>query len=282
MQRSLSRVLPIPHLFMGVSITLLLALFFLASGPSSPATAEVVDGTCTGTVTMDGEPVIDAQQARSVPAVVPDRGIADVVGGFDVEPSDQAVPYRGELRGQHAFGSWVITSWTGQTSTSEVVASQAYALPNFIPRGSGPVPLVLDVSVGTDSCRIIGMFAVAGPTFDGLTIVLLGVTLVLLAATLGAGRAGRRGFGRPFVGLVTGVLAGAAGAVTLFGAGAISLDSNVWWFAPLVVAALGAALGMVAPFGRKQPERELPESDRDEADTSSHAAADGIQRASDR
>lgn len=61
MQRRPSRVLPIPHLFMGMSIALLVALF-LTAGTSSPVTAEVVDGRSTGTVTMEGERVVDAQQ----------------------------------------------------------------------------------------------------------------------------------------------------------------------------------------------------------------------------
>lgn len=239
--------LPIPHLFMGTSIALVAVAAMIG-----PVAGEVVDGTCTGEVTMEGVRVVDAQQPASTPVAIPDRGTAQVVGSFDLEPLDEPVPYRGALRGQHAFGSWLIASWTGQSSVPEVAGSQAFALPNFIPRGSGPVPLALDVSFGDESCRIVGALAVAGPTFDGLTVAWLVATLLLLATTVAAGRSGARGSGRPFVGLVSGLLAGGTGAMTLFGAGAITLDSNVWWYAPVMLAALGAALGAAAPFGRKK------------------------------
>lgn len=252
MPSSASR-LPIPHLFMGMSVTLVV-LAAMVGPTAGGVAAEVVDGTCRGEVTMADVVVVDAQQAASTPVAIPDRGTAQVVGGFDVGPLDEPVPYRADLRGRHAFGSWTIASWAGESSTPEVTASQSYALPNFIPRGSGPVPLALDASFGDDTCRVVGTLAVAGPTFDGLTLAWLVATLLLLAATLAAGRAGSRGFGRPLVGLVTGLLAGGTGAMALFGAGAISFDSNVWWYAPLVLAALGAALGGVAPFGRNRTE----------------------------
>jgi hypothetical protein len=38
--------------------------------------------------------------------------------------------------------------------------------------------------------------------------------------------------------------------VALFGTGVISLDSNMWWVAPLLTGALGVTLGAVAPFGQ--------------------------------
>ncbi len=88
MQRRPSRPLPIPHIFMGVSIALLLSLFIIAA-MSRPATAEAVEGNGTDTVTEEG-------------------------------------------------GSWLTTSWTSQTSTSEAVASRSHALPNLIPRGVAP------------------------------------------------------------------------------------------------------------------------------------------------
>ncbi len=41
------------------------------------------------------------------------------------------------------------------------------------------MPVTLEVAVGAESCRLVGTLAVAGPTFDGLTIVMLVVTLGL-------------------------------------------------------------------------------------------------------
>jgi hypothetical protein len=243
-----SHVLPIAPLFMAISVILVAAVsVFVWVGP---AAGEVVEGTCTGSVTMEGQPAVDVQQASEVPVEIPDRGIAQVAGSFDLPPAETPVPYRGELRGRHAFGTFEITSWSGRSSTPEMVAERTYELPNVIPRGSGPIPVVLEAAFGDESCRIVGAVVVAGPRFDGLTLGMLVVTGLLLGATAASGRSGPRGSGRPLVGALTGLLAGGTGAVALFGTGTIPLDSNVWLVAPLLLGALGVTLGAVAPFGR--------------------------------
>jgi hypothetical protein len=248
MSRHPSRVLPIAPLFMAISVTLVAAVgVFVWVGP---AAGQVVEGTCTGSVTMEGQLVVDVQQLSSAPVEIPDRGTAEVAGSFELPPAEAPVPYRGELRGRHAFGTFLITSWDGQSTTPEVVAERSYELPNVIPRGSGPIPVVLDAVFGDESCRVVGTVAVAGPTFDGLTVAMLLVTGLLLGATAASGRSRARGSGRPLVGAITGLLAGGTGALALFGAGTIALDSNVWFVAPLLLGALGVTLGAVAPFGR--------------------------------
>ena len=72
--------------------------------------------------------------------------------------------------------------------------------------------------------------------------------LGLLAATIGTGRAGPNGSGRPIQGVVAGVLAGLTGAMGLLRIGAITLSSPAWVYAPLVCATLGTALGTSAPI----------------------------------
>ena len=252
MQRRRSRLYPVPHLFMIASVALL-----AIATTAAAASADMVEGTCTGSVTTAGELAVDVERSAT-PIVNAERGTGQVEGSVDREPGDEAVAYRGELQGRHAFGTWVIASWTGRSSTSEAVVTESYALPTFIPRGSGEVPLSLDVEFGEDSCLIMGAVAVAGPSFDGLTIGLLVLTLLLLIATIAAGRAGSGGSGRPLVGLLAGLLAGLAGATTLFGVGAIAFDSMVWWYAPIVLAWLGVALGAAAPFARDRGDRALP------------------------
>jgi hypothetical protein len=275
MSRHPSHVLPIAPLFMAISVILVAAVgVFVWVGP---AAGQVVEGTCTGSVTMEGQLVVDVQQPSTAPVEIPDRGTAAVAGSFDLPPAEAPVPYRGELRGRHAFGTFVITSWDGQSTSPEVVAERSYELPNVIPRGSGPIPVVLDAAFGDESCRIVGTVAVAGPTFDGLTVAMLLVTGLLLGATAASGRSRARGSGRPLVGAITGLLAGGTGAVALFGAGTIALDSNVWFVAPLLLGALGVTLGAVAPFGRPPAGDADRTSDAEEADVS--AASGGTRGA---
>jgi hypothetical protein len=273
MSRPPTRVLPIAPLFMAISVTLVAALgVFVWVGP---AAGEVVEGTCVGSVTMEGQLVVDVQQPSTAPVEIPDRGSAEVAGTFDLPPAETPVAYRGELRGRHAFGTFVITSWDGQSTTPEVAAERSYELPNVIPRGSGPIPVALDAAFGQESCRVVGTVAVAGPTFDGLTVAMLLVTGLLLGATAASGRPRARGSGRPLVGAITGLLAGGTGAVALFGAGAIALDSNVWFVAPLLLGALGVTLGAAAPFGRPPAGDADRTPDTQQADASDASGGTG-------
>jgi hypothetical protein len=214
------------------------------------AAAEVVSGRCTGTVTIDDSITLDADQPREVPVEVPTSGSFVFVGSIERDGGEEApVPYSGELRLLLPIGSWQLEDWSGETTDTEVVASGGYALPVALPSGTGPIPFeVVHIAAG-EVCRIVVSVTTPGSTWDAVTIGLLVVTLLLVAATFAAGRQDAGGRGRPLVGLVAGLLGGLAGAATLFGAAGIALDSAVWWVLPAVLAALGLLLGVMAPFG---------------------------------
>ncbi|TVP66932.1 MAG: hypothetical protein EA340_11140 [Nitriliruptor sp.] len=55
---SLSRLLPIPHLFMATSI---LACLLMVAAMFGTMAGEVVDGTSVGAVSVEGDRVLDAQ-----------------------------------------------------------------------------------------------------------------------------------------------------------------------------------------------------------------------------
>lgn len=107
------------------------------------------------------------------------------------------------------------------------------------------------VAIGAGPAVGATHLASGGPaTLDsaGIAFVSVVALLGLLAATLQAGRVRRHGAGRPLMGLFAGLLAGVAGAASLSSLGAIPLASPVWVYLPLVLATLGAALGVTAPF----------------------------------
>ena len=56
MRRRRSRLYPVPHLFMAASVA-----FLAIATTAAAASAEVIEGTCTGTVTTNGELVVDTQ-----------------------------------------------------------------------------------------------------------------------------------------------------------------------------------------------------------------------------
>lgn len=222
----------------------------LGASMSRPAAAEVVSGSCTGTVTIDDTVVLDADQPRDAAVEVPTTGSFVFVGSIERDAGEEApIPFSGELRLLLPVGSVLLEEWSGETTDAEVVATGGYALPGVLPGGTGPIPFEVVHIAGGDVCRVVVSVTTPGSTWDAVTIVLLVVTLLLVAATFTAGRPDMRGRGRPLVGFVAGLLGGLTGAATLFGSATIALDSAVWWVLPAVLAALGLLLGAAAPFG---------------------------------
>ncbi|MFO7778588.1 MAG: hypothetical protein R6V28_09565 [Nitriliruptoraceae bacterium] len=243
-------------------VTTVLASLLLTWSLQAPAAAEVVSGSCTGTVTIDDGIVLEATQPRETPVEVPANGSFVFVGSIDGSDDEEvSVPFSGELRLLLPVGSWPLEDWSGETSDTEVVASGGYALPGVMPGGTGPIPFEVLHIVGGEVCRIVVSVTTPGSTWDAVTIGLLAVTLLLVAATFAAGRRDGRGRGRPLVGLLAGLLGGLTAAATLFGAAAIPLDSAVWWILPAVLAALGLLLGAVAPFGGETAATAAPGAD---------------------
>ena len=223
-----------------------------------PGAAEVVSGSCTGTVTIDDGVVLEATQPREVATEVPTEGSFVFVGSIEGDgDAGEAVPFSGELRLLLPIGSWPLEAWSGETGDTEVVVNGGYALPGVLPSGTGPIPFEVVHIVGGEVCRIVVSVAAPGSSWDAVTIGLLVASLLLVAAMFAAGRRDLRGRGRPLVGLIAGLLGGLMAAATLFGAGGVALDSAVWWILPAILAALGLLLGAVAPFGREAESTEV-------------------------
>lgn len=244
------------------ALALLAVTAALLGSVPAPAVAEVVSGSCTGSVTIDDTIVLEADQPRDVAVEVPTSGSYVFVGSIDRDGGEEsAVPYSGSLRLQLPVGSVELGEWSGETTDTEVVASGGYALPGVLPGGTGPIPVEVVHIAGGEVCRIIVSITTPGDTWDALTIGLLVVTLLLVAATFAAGRQDARGRGRPLAGLFAGLVGGLTGAAMLFGTATIALDSPVWWVLPAVLAALGLLLGSLAPFGGAAADTAGPDAD---------------------
>lgn len=225
-----------------------LSVLLLAAG--SPASAEVLEGSCEGSVVLEDELVVATSGPDTV-ATMPPSGTLGWSGSDPQLDGEGVTDVEGQLLARHPFGWLQLASWSGDTVGTEASGTATYAVPGFLPRGSGPIPLELDVALGAEPCRIAGTVQLEGAVLDPLSAAALLVGLVLLVAMMAGGRADARGRGRPVLALVAGGGAGIAGAATLFGVAVIPLDSPVWWILPLLLAALGLALGAAAPFGRE-------------------------------
>jgi hypothetical protein len=246
----------LPHVAGWLAACLLLAVAATLAS-SQPAHAEVLEGACVGVVALDDEVVVDTGASAGDVAVVPPSGTLTWAGSDPSLDDEQPTAVQGELLARHPFGRFQLAAWSGTSDGPEATGTASYDVPRFIPRGSGPIPLELDVALGDAPCRIAGTVRLEGATFDPLSAAALVVGAVLLVAMLAAGRADDRGRGRPVVALVAGLGAGLAGAATLFGVQVIPLDSQVWWILPVLLAALGVAVGAAAPFDRRATGSEV-------------------------
>jgi len=268
---------PAPRRVVAGFLTVLAALALIGAFPATPASAEVVEGDCDGVVTIDDEVVIDAAQPADVPVEVPRRGSFEFEGTIEREPDEDPITQRGELRLLLPIGSHTLETWSGTTSTPEVVGRGTYEVPTFAPGGSGPLPLELVITADRQRCVILVGVTVPGTTWDATTFTLLLVTVLLLAALLFSGRRDAKGKGRPLVGLLSGLLAGILAAATLFVGALIALNSVLWWVLPVVLAALGVLIGVAAPFGRDPvvPEEDGAEPDPDTTDRDTDGDTEG-------
>lgn len=186
-----TRSLPVPHLFMVLSLSVFVVLILTVQSPGGMVDTAAADPGA-GTTSLDHRAAARAAVDPAAGPVATDAGpTTEVLLAMDVE-----------------------------------VAGAPLAPPAVAMRASGGHLLVL-----------------------GLLAALTG----LLAVTFQAGRQRGGAGGRPGIGLLAGSLAGLVGATLLFLLGAIPAGNPTWVYLPLVLATLGTAMGVTAPFPPADP-----------------------------
>lgn len=226
----------------------LVAIAVVVAGAGT-AGAEVVTGSCAGTVTFRDGPVIDADQPADEVVEIPAEGTLDYEASLDVEVPAEPVPSSGDVSVLLPVGSVAVADWSDESTETTVTGTETYVAPWWVPEGSGPIPLELVHVQGDTICRAQVAVTVAGSPLNATTAVIVLLTLVLGILTATAGRDRGNGSGQPVLGTIAGLLFGFGVAATLFALGAFALNS--WWFIVLSLlgVAVGVALAMTVPFG---------------------------------
>jgi hypothetical protein len=157
-----------------------------ASALTSPASAEVIQGPCTGSAAFSNGVVVTESQPLDQVVEVPDNDTVMYEGSVNIpEPSDP-VPFDGGIDVRLPISGATIVTWSGETVEVSDAGDYMYTLPSFIPRGTGGLEVTARHTQAGTTCIVVVTMAVEGSPG---TPALLGAagTLVFFTGVVGAG-----------------------------------------------------------------------------------------------
>ncbi len=155
---------------------------------ASPASAVVIQGPCTGSVTFeDGVNVttfgtpnrVTESHPLSPTITIPPDATVTYEGSMNIAPPDELVDFAGgvDIR-VPLIGGVTIVKWPDPVGQTEMVSdsgSYTYSLPSYIPRGTGGLELTARHTQMGTTCTVAlnvalaGEFSVAGIVTGALT-----------------------------------------------------------------------------------------------------------------
>lgn len=154
----------------------------------NPASAEVIEGPCTGSATFSGPFTVTESQPLDVTTIVPAEDTVQYVGNLNIDPPGDLVPFAGgiDVALPPPFGGWTVVSWTGDTVEVGDTGSYAYVVPSWVPRGTGGLKVTATHTQQGVTCIVAVTMALDGSPGAGAFI---GTTAAFVfgVGTLGAG-----------------------------------------------------------------------------------------------
>jgi hypothetical protein len=155
---------------------------------ASPASAEVIEGPCTGSATFSGPFTVTESQPLDVTTIVPAEDTVQYIGNVNIDPPNDEVPFAGgiDVALPPPFGGWTVVSWAGDTVEVSDSGSYAYAVPAWVPRGTGGLKVTATHTQQGTTCIVAVTMALDGSPGAGAFI---GATAAAVfgVGTLGAG-----------------------------------------------------------------------------------------------
>jgi len=153
---------------------------------ASPATAEVVQGPCTGSATFSNGVVVTESQPIDQVVEVPDGDTVQYTGSVNIPQPSDPIPFDGGVDVRLPIGGVTIVPWSGETLEVSDSGEYTYTLPSSIPRGTGGLEVTARHTQGGVTCIVVVTMAVEGSPGTAALIGAAG-TLVFGAGLLGAG-----------------------------------------------------------------------------------------------
>jgi len=171
---------------LGAVLVLGTITILMMSTLASPATAEVIEGPCTGSATFSNGVVVTESQPIDQAVEVPDGDTVQYAGSVNIPAPPEPIPFEGGIDVRLPIGGATIVTWAGDTVEVSDAGEYAYTLPSYIPRGTGGLEVTARHSQGGVTCVVIVTMAVEGSPGTPALIGAIG-TLVFGAGVIGAG-----------------------------------------------------------------------------------------------
>ena len=152
-----------------------------------PASGEVIEGPCTGSVTFSDGTVVTQATPIDQTVIVPAADTVTYSGDTTLAPPAEPVPFSGRVDVRLPFGGWTVGDWEGETQEVSISdGSYAYSVPSFVPRGTGGLEVTATHVQQGQTCTVVVTLALEGDPGAPAIIGATG-TVVFLAGVIGAG-----------------------------------------------------------------------------------------------
>ncbi len=153
---------------------------------ASPASAEVIEGPCTGSASFSNGVVVTERQPIDQVVKVPDGDTVQYQGSVNIPPPEKPGPFNGGIDVKLPLGGFTVVTWAGETVEVSDSGEYTYTLPDFVPRGTGGLEVTARHNQGGVTCVVVVTMAVEGSPGAPALLAAAG-TLLFGAGVVGAG-----------------------------------------------------------------------------------------------
>ncbi|MCZ7532001.1 MAG: hypothetical protein M5U23_01080 [Acidimicrobiia bacterium] len=165
-------------------------VLLMVAASAAPASAEVIQGPCTGSATFDNGVTVTEATPLSQVVVIPPEGDVDYSGDTHLPPTDEEEPFSGSASIETALGVRApIVNWPeppGETKLTQSSGTYTYEAPAWVPRGTGAIKVTATHTQRGQVCTAAFNVALEGDPGTQAAVA-VGLTAVAGAATLAAG-----------------------------------------------------------------------------------------------
>jgi hypothetical protein len=162
----------------------------MVAGMAAPASAEVIQGPCTGSAQFSNGAIVTESTPLDDVIEVPDEDTVIYSGDTHLSPPDEPEGFSGDVSVRLPIGgSWVVVNWpvpSGETESVSDAGTHTYEVPGFVPRGTGGLEVTAFHTQRGQTCMVAFAVTIEGSPGPAAIIGATG-TFAFAAGVVGAG-----------------------------------------------------------------------------------------------